>query len=225
MRTILTLSLWFSIAYGYPCCVDESHSVLHGRPFPLKGRYLANLFVHFEPVGHSLRHNAAEQGRGLDAAHEKYRDSLTRGHGGHENEMSDGLPPYVVPGTPEERHWREAHPEGVKSKRNSATTGSQQTLAHFAAQAGDLEQLQLAVTSNRSIVNAKDGNGWTPLHEGTRGGFLDVVKYLVENGSDINDVTEEGHTPLYYAKQNLEPGNPLIEYLESLGAVEVGPDL
>lgn len=61
--------------------------------------------------------------------------------------------------------------------------------------------------------------------EGTRGGFLDVVKYLVENGSDINDVTEEGHTPLYYAKQNLEPGNPLIEYLESLGAVEVGPDL
>lgn len=125
---------------------------------------MANLFVHFEPVGHSLRHNAAEQGRGLDAAHEKYRDSLTRGHGGHENEMSDGLPPYVVPGTPEERHWREAHPDGFKSKRNSATTGSQQTLAHFAAQAGDLEQLQLAVTSNRSVVNAKDGNGWTPLH-------------------------------------------------------------
>lgn len=26
----------------------ESHSVLHGRPFPLKGRYLANIFIHFE---------------------------------------------------------------------------------------------------------------------------------------------------------------------------------
>jgi hypothetical protein len=35
----------------------ESHSVLHGRPFPLKGRFLANIFVHFEPVGHSLRHH------------------------------------------------------------------------------------------------------------------------------------------------------------------------
>ena len=23
----------------------ESHSVIHGRPFPLKGRYFANLFV------------------------------------------------------------------------------------------------------------------------------------------------------------------------------------
>jgi prolyl 4-hydroxylase len=26
----------------------ESHSVLHGRPFPLKGRFMANIFIHFE---------------------------------------------------------------------------------------------------------------------------------------------------------------------------------
>ena len=26
----------------------ESHTILHGRPFPLKGRYMANIFVHFE---------------------------------------------------------------------------------------------------------------------------------------------------------------------------------
>lgn len=28
----------------------ESHTLLHGRPFPLKGRYYANLFVHFKPL-------------------------------------------------------------------------------------------------------------------------------------------------------------------------------
>ncbi len=29
----------------------ESHSVIHGRPFPLKGDWLyANIFVHFEPT-------------------------------------------------------------------------------------------------------------------------------------------------------------------------------
>jgi prolyl 4-hydroxylase len=27
----------------------ESHSLIHGRPFALKGRYYANIFVHFEP--------------------------------------------------------------------------------------------------------------------------------------------------------------------------------
>ena len=25
---------------------------MSGRPFPLKGRYMANVFVHFEPIGH-----------------------------------------------------------------------------------------------------------------------------------------------------------------------------
>jgi hypothetical protein len=28
----------------------ESHSILHGRPFALKGRYYANIFVHFAPI-------------------------------------------------------------------------------------------------------------------------------------------------------------------------------
>jgi len=27
----------------------ESHTVIHGRPFPLKGNYYANIFIHFKP--------------------------------------------------------------------------------------------------------------------------------------------------------------------------------
>jgi hypothetical protein len=36
------------------CCLSgdmvlyESHSVIHGRPFPLKGKFYANIFIHFE---------------------------------------------------------------------------------------------------------------------------------------------------------------------------------
>eukprot|EP01041_Mallomonas_annulata_P003565 gene3565-7091_t len=30
----------------------ESHTVIHGRPFPLKGKFFANIFVHFEPIDH-----------------------------------------------------------------------------------------------------------------------------------------------------------------------------
>lgn len=88
----------------------ESHSVLHGRPFPLKGRFMANLFVHFEPVGHSLRHNAKETGGG--DVDQRYRDALQRGSGGHESD----LPSYVIAGTPEEEHWRQQHPGGVVSR-------------------------------------------------------------------------------------------------------------
>jgi len=31
----------------------ESHSVLHGRPYPLNGDYYANIFLHFEPIGYT----------------------------------------------------------------------------------------------------------------------------------------------------------------------------
>jgi len=182
--------------------------------------------LQFEPVGHSLRHNA-EQARGLQEAHEKYRDSLARGFGGHENEV-DGLPPYIIPGTPEETNWRQAHPDGARSKRNSATTGSQQTIAHLAAQSGNVDQLKWEVKTNKESVKARDENGWTPLHEGARAGHVDVVKYLIENGADANDRTGDGSTggtALYLARKNLEREHPVIAYLESLGALDSGPEL
>ena len=67
----------------------ESHSVIHGRPFPMKGRFMANIFVHFEPTGHSLRHNIKldEEAGGDMAA--KYRKTAERGVGGHESDNSD----------------------------------------------------------------------------------------------------------------------------------------
>ena len=70
----------------------ESHSVIHGRPFPLKGRFYANIFIHFEPVGHTLRHHNHDPGHG--DVDEKYRDALSRGDGGHESaDDNSGLPP------------------------------------------------------------------------------------------------------------------------------------
>merc|ERR1712183_577891 len=104
----------------------ESHSVIHGRPFPMNGRYYANLFVHFEPNGHTRRHHNHETDAGEDVA-KKYRDALSRGSGGHETDQ-DGLPDYIVKGTPEEDHWRQTHPNGRKSKKKSSVTGS--TVAH-----------------------------------------------------------------------------------------------
>jgi ankyrin repeat protein len=63
------------------------------------------------------------------------------------------------------------------------------------------------------------------FQEGTRSGDVDVVKYLVQNGSNINEPTTDGHTPLYYAKENWGSDHPIVAYLESLGAVDAGPDL
>lgn len=85
----------------------ESHSLIHGRPFELKGRYYANIFIHFEPTGHSLKHHP---GHIFDYnVDELYREAKEKGHAGHENKEK-GLPSYIIGGSPEESNWRRRNP-------------------------------------------------------------------------------------------------------------------
>ena len=200
----------------------ESHSVLHGRPYPLKGRYFANIFIHFEPTGHSKKYHGFEPDEtDVDA---KYRADQEKRISGHESDH-DGLPPYLVPDTPEVPHWRQSHPQGSKaSKPQAFTTGS--TPAHTAAQQGSVSSLEEILKQKKDLVHAKDRNGWTPLHEGARGGHLEVVKLLVENGADVNSKTAgTGGTVLWWAKQSLDSDHPVVEFLEEMGALDAGPEL
>jgi len=204
----------------------ESHSVLHGRPFPLKGRFLANIFVHFEPVGHSLRHHGMVA-EGKDV-HKKYKDDFLNGNSGHENN-NDGLPPYLVSGSEEEANWRMSHPESRKKgyaakKAKKFTTGS--TELHYAAQKGDVDMAKQHIKDQGpKKVNAKDENGWTPLHEASRRGHFELIKLLVENGAQVNATTKSGESALYMIKKHKSKESSIIEFLESVGAAEIGPDL
>ncbi|CAB9501183.1 Protein phosphatase 1 regulatory subunit 12A [Seminavis robusta] len=210
----------------------ESHSVLHGRPFPLKGRFVANLFIHFEPTGHTLRHEEkveAEQKARMAKEKKKgswisqYKLASKMGFGGHENE-NNGLPPYIIPGTPEEANWRRSHPSGnQRQQQDRFTTGS--TPVHFAAQKGDLKSIMTHIDKAKESVHLKDANGWTPLHEAARGGHKEVVKYLVEKGADKNALTGVGESALWWARHEYGDEHPVVEFLEELGALEVGPDL
>ena len=108
---------------------------------------------------------------------------------------------------------------------DSSTTGS--TPAHIAAQMGDANQLREVIDSLGHLLDAKDNNGWTPLHEGARGGHEDVVKLLVERGANINERTMEGRgeTPLYWSIKNHGVDHPVSQLLMELGALNIGPDL
>lgn len=64
----------------------ESHSVIHGRPFPLKGRFYANAFLHFEPIG------------SLDS------DNISLN--------KNGAPPYIIPESIWEEEWKLDNPNG-----------------------------------------------------------------------------------------------------------------
>ena len=56
------------------------------------------------------------------------------------------------------------------------------------------------------------------MHEAVRAGHLDVVKYLVENGVDINALTSGDQSPLTIANGSLGPKHKVTKYLIKLGA-------
>mmetsp|Transcript_6975 Transcript_6975/g.10667 ORF Transcript_6975/g.10667 Transcript_6975/m.10667 type:complete len:259 (-) Transcript_6975:78-854(-) len=76
------------------------------------------------------------------------------------------------------------------------------------------------------VVNAKDENGFTPLHEAVASGNLEVVQYLIDHGSDINERTNEGEggTALWWAQEELGDEHPIVDLLMHLGADFIGPD-
>ena len=51
-------------------------------------------------------------------------------------------------------------------------------------------------------VNAKNVDGWTPLHEAAFGGRKEIVELLISNGADVNAKGESGRTPLDLATQS-----------------------
>jgi hypothetical protein len=105
-----------------------------GHPFPLKGRYVALIFIHFEPTGHTfeknesgyyyLRHDDEQQQqhskktaskKSLKDINKEYREHSIAGIGGQSSSMPGGLPPYIKRESPEEAHWRQQHPLGWES--------------------------------------------------------------------------------------------------------------
>jgi len=68
---------------------------------------------------------------------------------------------------------------------------------HEAARAGDLAKVKAIVEKEPGLVGAKDETGRTPLHWACRGVHVEVVKYLVERGADVNALDRSSIAPLH----------------------------
>ena len=184
----------------------ESHTTLHGRPFPLNGTFFANLFVHFKPVEYDdLLETERESG--------VIAGFTDNDRGGHESDNHDD--------ETLERHRRAITREEAaklgKTLHNNKADG--RTQLHVACAEGSLDEVEkLLKNSNTDMLNVADVHGWLPIHEAVRTGEVDLVKYLVDLGADISAITVNGGTPLWWAQRLLklaEMGRP-----ESVGTVE-----
>jgi ankyrin repeat protein len=93
--------------------------------------------------------------------------------------------------------------------------------AHRYAPDGWMPTLRYLVEELGADVNARDNNGYTPLHHAAARGDNEMIKYLVSKGADVKAVSRNGRTVVDMANgpvQRLRPFPETIELLEKLGA-------
>jgi len=92
---------------------------------------------------------------------------------------------------------------------------------HRVVPEGWLPAVRYLVEELGADVNARDHNGYTPLHHAAARGDDELILYLVEKGADVTAVSRSGQTTVDLANgpvQRISPFASTIELLESLGA-------
>ena len=86
---------------------------------------------------------------------------------------------------------------------------------------GWLPAVKFLVEELGADVNARDHNGYTPLHHAASRGDNELIRYLVSKGADVKAVARSGQTTVDMANgpvQRVQPFPETIALLESLGA-------
>ncbi|KAK9875574.1 hypothetical protein WA026_009377 [Henosepilachna vigintioctopunctata] len=95
-----------------------------------------------------------------------------------------------------------------------------------AAEQGQLEYIKTLLNKNPALIQAKDKDGYTPLHRACYGNHVNVVQYLLERGADINAKTDVHWGPLHSCCHwnNKECGAVLIQWGADVNAESEGGD-
>lgn len=70
---------------------------------------------------------------------------------------------------------------------------------HDAVRSGDLEKVKTLLQSHAEWLNSPDQNHKTPLHHALASGHIDMAKYLIERGADIDLKDKDKAAPLHNA--------------------------
>ena len=143
--------------------------------------------------------------------------SRRRRYGGdREGEDPSGLPP-VAPGGPGVPVIVAAAGVGPAGGDGSGRAG----VSHRHAPDGWMPAMKYLVDELGLDVNARDHNGYTPLHFAAARGDEEMILYLVERGADVTAVSRRGQTTADMANgpvQRVQVFPETVELLESLGS-------
>jgi len=160
---------------------------------------------------------------------EQKRQRITKTKPGMEDEgiskRQPTTPHYIEPGTTHEKRWNQQL-EYDRDLSNDMKEEANFAL-HRIAGRGQLADVMYVVKRDPSAASVSDHNGWQPLHEAVRGGFLSVVEYLVTEAKvDINARTGDdgyGGSPLWWAKKFHGDNHPVTRFLKKHNAILIKP--
>ncbi len=73
------------------------------------------------------------------------------------------------------------------------------------AKNGDLEQIKVLIKKDPGLKKSKDNRNCTLLHFAANGGHMELVRYLLSEGADINAQDLDGDTPLHWVTYKPKP--------------------
>jgi len=108
----------------------------------------------------------------------------------------------------------------VDQKHSDCNKGDiKETVLHKAIRLEKMDYVKHLVENRKADVNSVDKKLNTPLHVAADRGFFEIVKYLVEQGAEINAKNKHDSTPLLTALDSCYPISlKIARYLESKGA-------
>src|SRR5690242_14738441 len=93
--------------------------------------------------------------------------------------------------------------------------------AHRHAPGGWMASVKYLVEELGADVNARDNDGYTPLHHAASRGDNEMIQYLVSKGADVTAVARSGQTTADMANgpvQRISPFPATVALLEKLGS-------
>ena len=107
---------------------------------------------------------------------------------------------------------------------NAADEDGRTALWQASYYCNNLPAMMLLVAAGADVNNKAGSFGHTPLHEAVRCGSVEMVRWLLANGADVNVANNRGHTPLERARDpspRIRNDAAIIALLEAALAVNV----
>jgi prolyl 4-hydroxylase len=155
----------------------ESHSLIHGRPYPLKGRHFSNIFIHFEPVL-------------------TYEDGV---------DPSDQLPFYILPNTTSEQAWRSYTAGELVNVHDAARKGKLSKIELALSYWDDLGMLSWETDCGWQPIHEAAAAGQTEIIEYLLGYGIDVNELTFDGASPLflaETELDASHATITLLKEN-----------------------